>query len=57
MLLVSKSYQNYHNGAVSKQLTHARWRGGGGGVGGDSESYSVSITTVGHSKMEGKKTT
>jgi hypothetical protein len=37
MLIVPGSYQNYQNGAVSKQLTNGVW----GGVRGDSESVIV----------------
>ncbi len=40
MLIVSGSYQNYQNGAVSNQLTDG-WKGGGERVKGDSESACV----------------
>ncbi len=39
MIIVSRSYQNYQNGAVSKQLTVGGMGGGGGGVFGDDSEF------------------
>ena len=44
MLVVSESYQNSHNGAVSYQLTYVKRRGGS--LGGENESLNLLGNTV-----------